>query len=216
MNTVQKAVLLHKNPRHTTKAMTFSLLLLLFSSGVCLGQEEKTDEKKHILTISPAGLVNKLRLKYEYQLKDKVSTGTFFSFRYANTSGFSIDPFVRYYFGAEAPEGLYLQGKLLFSSYTREFDYYEEEGDWTTGYLFTKEQSFFNFGLGFGLGYQWVTGKKDNVVADVAIGIKIQTLPASVSEVTINGQTGYLATVDWYTTGPGSIFDGLLAVGIAF
>jgi len=153
---------------------------------------------KNIVTFAPLGLINKLRFKYEYSINDNFSTGMVASYYYGLFPGPQIEPFFRYYFGSEAPSGIFLQFKVVFA--------YQE-------YIFSDTPAnnfyFISGGGGLSIGYQKITGKNKNFPIEFSVGFK------AVNPPTNNGMAN-VATGVYLLTGPGSIFDGTFAVGFEF
>jgi hypothetical protein len=190
------------------------LLLLLTLATALMFQAAKAQEqtnsslsqpeKKHIVTIAPFGFVNKFKIKYERVLTSKFTTGATFAQYYGTYPGTQFTGFSRLYFGNEAPDGLYLQGQVAVFKHTYEID--EERPE--------LKQTFTSGGAGIGLGYQWLSGKKKNIVIDIMGGLKLYNMPERKDEIEIEQEA--LQGISWYYTGPGSFFNGTIGIGYAF
>lgn len=160
-------------------------------------------QDKNIVTFSPLGLINKVKFKYEHSLNNNLSVGSFASMYWGLYPGLQIAPFGRYYFGEEGPEGVYLQAKLLAGFH--KYEIYDETNNYSN-------KSFSSYGGGLGIGYQRLTGKNKNIAIDVAIGFKLMTPPThNDNEIITDVNSGV-----YLVTGPGSLYDGLLSVGLSF
>ncbi len=181
-----------------SSAMALMMLISILSFSDVKAQN------KNIVTFSPLGLVNKIRFKYEHGINDIFSTGMVASYYYGAFPGGQVEPFIRYYFGEEAPEGIFLQGKLVGGSYK---------------YIFSDVSSvnnfnFFSGGAGLSIGYQKLTGKNKNFPIEFSIGIKIVNPP--VAPTNLNNTVDLLNKGLFLFTGPGSVFDGSFSLGFAF
>ena len=194
------------------------LLLILFlvslSSFSQNGQEIKSSlYSRNIITVSPLGIVNKVRVKYERALDKNFSIGTFLSYYYRRYNGLQIAPIGRFYFNNEAPNGFYIQLKALFSMHRRTFTF---PNPLNGGTLYQYQHDFISYGGGFGLGYQILAGKNNNIVIDLGIGGKYMAVNKPDGNVLVGNVYNAIDNAIYYTTGPGSIFDGHVGVGIAF
>jgi hypothetical protein len=192
----------------------FLLIFFILSSFASYSQsiDDKfvhfNPSKNNNLTISPFGFINKIRLKYELSTSNHLSIGGYFSGYYGSFKGFQIAPLMRYYLIDFAPEGFYIEGKILFSRYNV-WDY-ENKETYTNPFLL---HSFRSMGLGGGIGYQYIAGRKNNLVVDFNLGLKIMS-PAFTRRSNI-AKSG-LDNLYYYTLGPGSLFDGHLGIGYLF
>lgn len=176
------------------------VLVLIAFFGTCAA----FSQDRNIVTFSPLGLVNKVKFKYEHSFNNNISVGGFAAMYYGLYPGVQIAPFGRYYFGEEGPEGVYLQAKLLAGFH--QYEYVDE----TTGN--NAKKPFSSYGGGLGIGYQRLTGKNKNIAIDVAIGFKLMTPPIqSNNQIYTDVNSGV-----YLLTGPGSLYDGLLSVGLSF
>ena len=80
------------------KKYLFLILFLVslhsFSQNV---QETKSSPySRNIITVSPLGIVNKVRVKYERALDKNFSIGTFVSYHYRKYNGLQVAPFGRF------------------------------------------------------------------------------------------------------------------------
>lgn len=167
---------------------------------------EKNHVGESVVGISPVRLWNGLRIKYEFVFSEKLTFGGTGTYYYGMYPGFQIAPTGRYYLKNNAPEGLYLQGKIVGGYYKT--DWYTSEGEDTT-------KSFTNFGLGAAVGYQMLWGKNSQWSLDLNIGVKfVGNVPKWEDD-----EYGFASALDnatWYSTGPGSILDGLVSIGYRF
>ncbi|MCH8903958.1 MAG: hypothetical protein IIA45_08600 [Bacteroidetes bacterium] len=161
--------------------------------------------KENVITVS-SGVINKIKFKYEKPLNHNVTIGSFFAWYYGTFPGPQIAPIIRYYIGTETMDRIYMQAKVLFDFHGSVL------GDYVL-----YENPFLAAGGGVGFGYQVFTGKNDNIVIDIGIGLKILIPFSDISTTTGTGFDNLIDAANWwYITGPGSVFDGLLAFGYAF
>jgi hypothetical protein len=183
------------------------LLFLILGSFSAFGQSAN-----HVFTVSPFGTINKVRVKYEKPLSNSFSLGTFVSGYYGAFRGVQVAPIVRAYLSGDAPSGFYLQGKALASFHTRVYSAVINGTEITSD-----PHSFSSYGGGFGIGYQVLLGKKKNISLDFGIGAKLMTaVPSPGKDDGFDAFTEGLDNFTFFTVGPGSFFDGLIAIGIAF
>lgn len=154
---------------------------------------KKAEEKTNLVKLS-IGIHNKLRIGYERVLTNQFTAGGVVDYYYGIYPGIKLEPFGRWYMGSEAPKGLYLQGRLLYGSFSHEF---------ITG----TKTSFSAMGGGVDLGYQWIMGKQNNLLIDLSLGV--QKMPI------VNEETDW-DNVIFYSTGPGGIFNPHLSIGYVF
>ena len=182
---------------------------------LCLGVVNlKAQEKRNLVKLS-IGLLNKVRLGYEHPVNEKFSYGGNLNVYYGSFPGFKVEPFARFYFGSQCPDGLYAQGRILFGSFKKPgLIYYAS--DLSTGGIKFQDKSFTSVGGGLDLGYQWLSGKNKNIVIDFSLGIQIMD-PSKLNETIDIGGTKYKPeNVSFLTTGPGGIFNPHLSIGYAF
>ncbi|NSW44937.1 MAG: DUF3575 domain-containing protein [Bacteroidales bacterium] len=186
------------------KSIIILLTIIYFSS--LMGQVKT-------LTVAPLGLVNKVRIKYEQQLKRKDwSIGSYLNIYYAYFQGLRIDPFVRFYFFSENLKGLYLQLKLMGGIYQSnlEYHYYTSTDTLSTKHLTT----FYNYGGGPAIGYQWYIN--DKIPLDVFAGFNINKMTAPRMILKDNQTYDLFDDVLWYSFGPGSIIHLHVGIGVRF
>lgn len=164
--------------------------------------------KKNIVGLSVFGLINKFKLKYERVLSPKFTAGATVAAYYGVYPGVQVSPFARYYFGAEAPSGLYGQGQVGVYHHTSNITVYSNANSSGNMQEYTEKTNFNNVGAGVALGYQWLSGRKKNISVDINGGVKIYKTGIA--------DEGGLTGLTWYTTGPGSFFNGLISFGYAF
>ena len=214
------------------KKLLFSALLLV----ACLVQTQAQDTK-HVIRFSPFGVVNKVRLQYEYALTDNVSAGAIGSYYYALFPGIKLEPFARYYLtNTPAPEGLYLQAKAVggrFSSrlgYVAVTEHYNEAGEFShfsaSADDIIKKRQFTTGGAGIAIGYQALLGKENRVSIDFNLGAQYVHYPKEIrkfrEEAIVDGKrqvttyTPDFADKVWTYTGPGAYFNPMLSFGYSF
>jgi hypothetical protein len=181
------------------------LTLFTLSSILSFAQSDKAN-----LVKLDIGLWNKFRVTYEHTLNSKFSVGSSLAYHFASFSGVKVDPFLRFYFGDECPEGLYVQARALAGFFSKTFTYYSDD----LLYAIERKTNVSSYGAGLDLGYQWLSGKNDNIVIDISIGTQFMTdVNNSIVE---NGITYNTANIGFNTTGPGAIFNPRLAIGYKF
>lgn len=164
--------------------------------------------KKNVVGLSVFGLINKVKIKYERTLTPRFTVGATLAGYYGLYPGAQLSPFARYYFGAQAPEGLYLQGQVGAYWHTSIITYLNNLNSSGNVAGYTEEATISNVGAGVALGYQWLLGKKNKISVDINGGFKSYKTGLA-NEDDLTGLT-------WYTTGPGSFFNGLISFGYAF
>jgi len=161
---------------------------------------------RNALGFAPFGVVNKLRVKYEYATSQNSSIGAFGSIYYGFFPGFQISPFANFY-TTQAPLGLYVQFKMSYSTHSY------VGGD---GVLFNNPALKFDpndalsyLGPGIGLGYRHVVKETSSrIFVDLSIGGKL-LFP-------LEDRTIEFEETIFYLTGPGSLFDAHVGVGYTF
>jgi hypothetical protein len=173
--------------------------------------------QKQIITFSPQGLVNKIRVKYESPINKNLSIGSYLNLYYMYFKGVRIDPFVRFYLAGKAPKGIYIQGKLVAGYFNSNIEYeYEKITQTDTSTVTIKERkSFLSFGGGMGLGYQFIIGKP-GFPLDLYLGFQNTRFlaPQTIIKDNITYETSYDS--DWYITGPGSFLNMNFGIGFSF
>lgn len=187
--------------------------ILLFLSFSILYSFVFSQENANSIIKADVTITNKLRATYEKPMSEKLSIGGSLSIYYGAFPGVKIEPFARYYFGSECPQGLYAQGRALLGSYSYEFDYWSEGGLFF-GDLIVRKKNFFAYGVGLDLGYQWLSGKNKNIAIDLSLGIQLSNdINHSIVE---NGVKYNSANIGFNSVGPGAIFNPHIAIGYAF
>jgi hypothetical protein len=169
--------------------------------------------QKRNITIAPLGLVNKIRIKYENQLKWKeISAGVYGNYYYTYFKGFRLDPFIRFYFFSDEPKGLYLQLKAFFGVFQNDLEY-KYYG--TTDTLSLKKySSYTTYGGGPAVGYQWFIHNKTPL--DIFVGFNYDKMSAPSTLIKDNQKYDLFDDAMWYITGPGSIFHLHIGIGFKF
>lgn len=168
----------------------------------------------NVLTIAPAGLYKKVRLKYERGISENISLGICGSYHYNHYKGYKLEALVRYYFSmgyTRAPHGLYVQAKTAFGT----FDYGTDATKLVPNALYYTAPTFTTYGGGLAVGGQWQMGKTKNWVVDINVGANYLKKPAKVVPVIGDYQPHIVAKWGAFTT-PGFILDGTVGVGYAF
>lgn len=169
--------------------------------------QEASGGPKNVIGISPFGLINKFKLKYERVLSPKFTAGGMVAAYYGAYPGIQVTPFARWYVGAEAPNGLYVQGQVGIYRHTSTLTISSNLNSSGTVQDYTEKATISNVGAGAALGYQWISGKRKNISVDINAGFKIYK--TGINEGGLTGLT-------WYTFGPGSFYNGLISMGYAF
>ena len=184
----------------------YSLLLALVGmSRACLGQAPF-----NLLSLNvPGGTPTNLRPQYERVLGPVTSLGVRGAWYFGGAwPGWQLEAFGRCYTAEAAPRGLYLQYQV---GYFRHHGLTVGLGPPPGFELITKPLTVSSYGGGLGIGYQWLPGVgRHHLVLDAMAGFKLYLQPNSFRDE----GAGYVG--DWYTFGPGSIFNGRLGLGYAF
>ena len=191
------------------------VIIVFLTSITSYSQDNKGDLLKLDL-----GILNKIRLTYEHPIKSTraFTFGSSADFYFGSFPGIKIEPFGRVYFGGLAPEGLYLQARFLYGSFNKEFIYYRDgfTNSNSSGYLESiyKKTSISSTGGGLDLGYQWLSGRNNNIVIDLSLGTQFMS---DINNTIKEGSYSYSTTnVGFLTTGPGAIFNPHLSIGYRF
>lgn len=172
-----------------------------------------TADNPIILSYAPAGIVNKIRIKAEFPLSEKLSTGAFVSYHYAYFKGPVIEPFLRMYISDECPKGFYMQFKVSAGYYSSKMEFIHIEADSTTTTI-KQKHSFPGFGAGLAFGYQYITRKGG--LFDFFVGYKLMPF---LGPDFVNYQNSVYRTEDdftWYILGPGSRINCHFGIGYSF
>jgi hypothetical protein len=175
-------------------------------------------QDKNVITFAPFGIINKLRFRYEHAVGGKSSLGaavTGYHGIYGIFKGFKIEPAYRFYFSDQALDGLYLQGKMIIGRYNAELDFVPTGNAFLVLPTVTEETSFTSIGGGLNLGYQKAVGKNQKWVIDVNGGFKYCSFPAEYTDRFGNIYFP-LEKAPFYLLGPGSWWDGTVAIGYRF
>lgn len=187
---------------------TICVVCLLLS--VCISASAQ--EKKNLVKLS-IGFLNKVRIGYERTLDEKFSLGANVNAYYGAFPGLKIEPFGRYYFGSQCPDGLYTQLRFLYGSFNKNLTYYNTNDNFD---FLDRNVSVSSFGGGLDLGYQWISGKNKNIVVDFSLGFQLMNAEKLTESININNKRYSPANVSFLTTGPGGIFNPHLSIGYAF
>ena len=172
-----------------------------------------TFSQNKVITYAPMGIVNKLRLKYEFKINDQFSSGTFFNLYYVTYAGPRLDPFIRIYPAGQAPKGLYLQGKAMLGYFSSNVNYSYIAGNDTINHK--QQTNIPTYGAGIGIGYQFIFGRKKKPM-DLFIGF--QFLKYTGPQTIFVNNREYYTDYDfrWYITGPGSFLNANFGIGYSF
>jgi hypothetical protein len=181
------------------KALILSLIFVL--SAIVDANSQITESKRHVLLVSPIGLVagnySKVRVRYEYKTINKFAFGIDFKYYFPNEyPGYQLLPFVKMYLTSDYPSGFYFYVTGVYG---------QNKG------LPPEKDKYFNcFGGGAGIGTQILLGRSKSTIIDLGLGIKtVQTNEwhdiSSVPSV----------NKDFFWIGPGAIFDGIIGLGIS-
>lgn len=183
-----------------------AIVLILLVAGYSYSQNK-------VICFSPAGVVNKLRLKYEVSKNDYSGFGFFSSLYYGRFKGFRLEAFYRLYPSRTAPEGFYIQAKISGGYFWSDINYYYIAQADTFSMKYPRE--FLSPGAGTGLGYQFIYGKKNRAI-DLFFGIHYSGFTISRTFLLDNRnyftEDGFI----WYVTGPGSFLNGYFGFGFLF
>lgn len=127
--------------------------------------------------------------------------------------GIRVDPFIRLYPNGKAPKGLFLQGKVIGGYFSKNIEYmYRAGADSITA---NKKTSFFTYGAGFGLGYQFIFGRSHKPL-ELFLGFQYSKYEAPATIFIDNKE--YYTSDDylWYTFGPGSFLNANFGIGFTF
>lgn len=186
--------------------LLISIGILTFSTCIVSAQDNKGDLIKLDL-----GIFNKIRVGYEHPITNAFSAGANVDFYYGSFPGFKLEPFGRFYPGGQSPSGLYGQIRFLYGSFNKNFIYYDNSDNMN---ILIQKSSISSLGGGLDLGYQWLSGRNENIVIDLSIGVQIMNdVNNSITENNIKYST---ANVGFLTTGPGGIFNPHLMIGYKF
>lgn len=195
------------------KKITVLLFLFILSQNLLNAQDNKAGLIKLDL-----GLIGKVRMAYENSIGNSFSIGVAGNYYYGSYDGFKIEPFARFYVGGESPEGLYLQGRYLYGNFKSTFTHYASQylNSNSNNFLksIEKEINFNSMGVGADLGYQWLSGRKNNIVIDLSLGV--QAMSGYNGSFMQNGITYTSANVGFNALGPGAIFNPHLLIGYKF
>jgi hypothetical protein len=107
---------------------------------------------------------------------------------------------------------LYAQARLLYGVFNKEFLYYRFGNDFD--FSIAQKNSLSSMGGGLDLGYQWLSGKQNNIVIDLSLGAQfMQDLNNTIIK---NGVQYSTLNISYLTTGPGAIFNPHLLIGFRF
>lgn len=183
------------------------ICVIVLVCATVLNGYAQSDDQKNIVSVSPFRIWNGLRVKYERVHNEKLTYGAITTLYYASYPGVQVAPIARFYFKKNAPEGFYAQAKVVAGFFKHDYSY----GEWEE-----QTQSFTSFGAGVAAGYQLFWGKNERWSIDANLGLKFVSSMPTPEEYVTGGVVGAFDKGIWATTGPGSIFDGLISIGYRF
>jgi hypothetical protein len=213
-----------KNDFQMKKTILLLMLVSWFSISLLAQTEEKQSQAfKDVVGVSPLRLWNGLRIKYERVLTPKITCGGILTGYYGLYPGVQLAPVARFYFKGKAPEGFYLQAKIVSGFFQSSYiDVVLDEsgnpvkkrnGD---NIYEDRKQLFSNFGAGIAAGYQFLWGTNNSWSVDINLGLKVVGNVPESNESDIWKIQSFVDSITWYLTGPGSIVDGLISIGYRF
>lgn len=189
------------------------LLLLVGLSPAALAQAPEAastaELPANVLSLNvPTGKPTNLRPQYERAISHRVGLGVRAAWYFGGDwPGWQAEAFGRYYFRPTAPVGFYGQAQVgAYRHRGQESSFYPMPQGPSRTYSAT---AISGPGVGLGLGYQLLLGSRKRLALDAMAGIKLYLQP-------FRGLCDCAYEGDWYDYGPGSIFNGRLAVGYAF
>lgn len=184
------------------------LIITLFSVAIVHAQKH---DAENLIKID-LSLLNKIRVGYEFCQSEKFTFGATGNLYYGDIPGIKLEPFARFYPGVEAPDGLYFQGRFLYGIFAKKWNYYEN-GSVGMG-VAVQKNTVYSPGAGVDVGYQWVSGRKNNIVVDASMGF--QFMKDINHSIIINGVTYRTSNIGFITAGPGAIFNPHISIGYLF
>lgn len=174
--TLQPIIFIIKTYRRSNmkKHLIALSVLMTLSISITFGQSEQ----KNSLKANPLGLIVGIgKINYERKITDASSAQLGISyFKFSNDgssiSGLSLIPEFRFYVSKKAIDGFYLAPFFRYRNLT-----VKDEDD---GF----KASLNNYGGGAKAGFNWLLGKEQNFVIDLAFGAKYQDFSISVKEGT--------------------------------
>lgn len=185
------------------KNLLFTIFALLLISIHCQAQDSAV---KHIIRLAPTGLIDKIRLHYEYVAGQRMTFGTIGTYYYPNNifPGIKGEIYLRIYFAPKAPEGWYFQpaiaaGLHQFNSTTLKLS-----------------NSFEAKGGTASIGFQTLMGKKKSIPMDFNIGVQLYGFSNDSAIKPGNGYDVFKLVFGWFVTGPGALVTPKFSIGYAF
>ena len=148
---------------------------------------------KNLITFAPLGIANKLRFRYERVVAKSYSIGLQVSTYYGLYPSYQALLVGRYYRAKEAPLGKYFMQQIGIGKHR-----YKNTDDYSSGAI-----------IGIAVGNQTALDKEKRFTLDFYIGVK----------ATIMNDDAFSNDYDvsnWYSIGPGSIFNCGLNLGFRF
>jgi hypothetical protein len=151
------------------------LLILILLSCKLYAQDDASldivNHKSNIISFSPLGLVNKIRLSYERQFTSQDALGLNLAMFYGGFKGLQVSPFYRHYLENKV-KGAYFQVKGFYGSHDTYLNPYQIFIFHVGG---SGLHTFHSFGGGVGIGKRSFHGKDKSFVTDINIGLRYLT-----------------------------------------
>ncbi|MDZ7743430.1 MAG: hypothetical protein U5Q03_17255 [Bacteroidota bacterium] len=203
----------------------------------------RSQEKKHIVKIFPAGFINKIKVSYENPIHEDITWGGLFSLYYGGPNneykGYKIEPAIRFYTGKTPGLGFYLQMKIGGGYFSQDQTIYIQDKIFNAEgkqighheHVRQRKQDFASIGGGMAIGVQFAVNNKKSLLVDFELGIQYyskedeyrreyvyQEADGIVHRVSESDDSPYPAMFEpgWYFTGPGAIFNPSIAFGYRF
>lgn len=206
-----------------TLVVVFSALLS--HSQRAFGQSDSTwieqPQTRHVISIAPLGVVNKLRTSY-YNIHEGYTIGGHLSYYYSGFQGIQANPQLRIHFGTRPHSAFYIMANAPFfagKSMGWTETYTSGNGD-VERYKYT-DVRITSVGGGAALGYFAFLGNSKRFFIDTYLGAKISTYRQHDTRrvIFLNDGTSqeagqrFLEGLSWYLVGPGSVFQGHFGIG---
>jgi len=168
---------------------------ILFSTHNLMAQQDtivNSLEKNNEVKLNAVMLlVGAFEMNYERNLSDDSSAGVsvFIPFDDENLDGdlnYYISPYYRLYFSRKYAAGFFVEGFTMINSINSEERWVLDNNG---NFVETKEDTYTDFALGFGVGGKWVT--KRGIVFELVGGMGRNLLHADETGTTIVGKFGF-------------------------
>jgi hypothetical protein len=183
------------------KTYILTLVALFLANFPTKAQEVPKDSSNyigsHIISIAPLGLIDKIRIRYEYVASKRMTYGAQASYYYDRVfTGFQLVAIARRYISRRsAPFGFYVMGQAgIAYHHATAYDgiYTRSNGGFLSypSYYYTNSYQVQSFGLltGIGLGYQRSFGKRKRIILDTYLGLKKCIMAKNLDGIYVHGQ----------------------------